>query len=95
MYLRVADGTVFFCSSKEEFLIHRSYHLPSLKNCFMSNVFIWLGNSVSFSIGFHQVLSNRESKEVASVLSLIESFDFRLERRNVRVWCPNPTGFLL
>lgn len=72
----------------------RLYHLSSLKNCLVSDVLVWSGNSISFFFGFLRALSNRESTDVASLFSLIEGFDFRMGRWDVRVWSPNSTmGF--
>lgn len=45
--------------------------------------------SVSFSFGFHWLLSNRETTKVASLLFLIEGFNFRLGRQDVCVKNPN------
>ena len=56
----------------------RLYNMSSLKNCFVSDVLVWSENSVSFSFGLNRALSNRETAEVVSLLSLIEGFDFSL-----------------
>lgn len=45
---------------------------------------------MSFSFGFCRNLSNRETTEVAFLLSLLEECNFRVGRRDVRVWSPNP-----
>ena len=68
------------------------YHLSSLKNCLVSDVLVWSGNSVSFSSGFRRAFSNEESTNVTFFLSLIDGLDFRLGRRDVRVWSPNSVG---
>lgn len=48
------------------FVFSGLYHLSTLNNCLVSNFLIWLGNSVSFSFGFRQPLSNRERMELGS-----------------------------
>lgn len=65
------------------------YHLSSLKNCSISDFLVWSENSISFSFGFRHNLSNRETMEVASLLSLVEGYSFREERGDVRIWSPN------
>lgn len=66
------------------------YHLSPLKNHFVVGFLVWSGSSCSFSFGFHHSLSNRESTNVVSLLSLLESHPFTVRRRDVRVWSPNP-----
>lgn len=70
------------------------YHLSSFENHLVSDILIWSGSSVSFSLSFRHHLSNTETTEAASLLSLLEECNFREGKRNVRVWKPNPVdGF--
>lgn len=47
-----------------------------------------------FSFGFHRHLSNRETMEVTSLLSLLDMCTFRVGRRDVHIWILMK-GFLL
>ena len=70
------------------------YHLSSFKNHLVLDFLSWPKNSVSFTFGFRRHLTNRDTKELASVLSLLEGCPSREGRRNVHVWSPNPSqGF--
>lgn len=71
-------------------LFRRLYHLSSLKNDFVADFLVWFGSYCSFSFGFHRSLSDRETIEVVVHLSLPEGHPFRLGRRDVRFWSPNP-----
>ena len=65
------------------YVFPRLFHLSSLENCFVSNFLVLLWISVTFSFDFYRLLSNGEMTKVASLLSLIEGFDFRLGRSDV------------
>lgn len=45
---------------------------------------------MSFSFGFCCHLSNREMTEIASLLSLLKVCYFRVGRREIHIWSPNP-----
>ena len=72
----------------------RLYHSSTLKNLSISDFWMWSENSVSFSFGFCRNLTDRETAEVFSLLSLIESYSFRLRRKDIGIWHPSPSeGF--
>lgn len=66
------------------------YYLSSYKNCLVFDFLVWFASSVSFSFDFHRSLFDREAIEVASLLALLDEFNFRLGRRDVCIWSPNP-----
>lgn len=68
------------------------YHLSSIKKRFVADIFIPSGSSFSFSFGFRCSLFIGEMMNVVAFLPLIGEFEFRLERRDVRLWCPNSSG---
>lgn len=72
------------------FAFSQLYHTYSMKNRLVSDFLVWLENSISFYFGFSRSLSNTKTTKVAFLLSLIDDFNFRLGRQDVRVWCPNP-----
>lgn len=61
----------------------RLFHLSPIKNCFVSDFLVWSRDSFSFSFDLCRSLYNKETTEVASLLSSVEGFDFRLRRRDV------------
>ena len=67
------------------------YHLSASKNCTISGLPMRYENFMSFSFEFRCNLANRETTEVASLLSLLKGCS---GRRDVRAWNPNPSwGF--
>ena len=59
------------------------YHLFTSKNCMISDLLVRFDNYVSF-FRFHYNLTNRETMEVASFLSLVEGCSL-MERRDICV----------
>lgn len=71
--------------------IHIFIACPLLKS--PGYLMVWSKNFVSFSFGFRCNLSDRETMEVAYLLSLLEGCSF-MEERDFRIWSPNPSqGF--
>ena len=60
------------------------------KNHLVPDFLVWSGGSCTLSFGFRRAFSNREMMDVMAFLSLLKSHSFRLGRRDVRVWSPNP-----
>lgn len=69
------------------------YHLSFLKNHFVADFLVWNGNSCSFSSGFRCTPPDRETLDVAVLISLLESHSFYNGRRDVRVWSSPLEGF--
>lgn len=65
-------------------LFPRLFHLLSLKKHFVTTSLCGLGAPV-VSFGFSRSLTNRETIEMTSFLSLLEGHSFRRGRRDVRV----------
>ena len=64
------------------------YHLSSSKNCMVLDLLVGSENPVSFSFEFRLNLTNREMMEVTSLFSLLEGFNFKEGKMDVRVWNP-------
>lgn len=68
----------------------RLYHSFSPKNRFIVDFLVWSESSFSFLLNVHHPLFNREKTNMTSLLVLLEGHSFRLGRRGVGVWNPNP-----
>ena len=66
------------------------YHLSLFKNCLVSGFLGLVGELYVLFFFFRRHLSNRETTEVASFLSLLDECNSRARRRNIHVWSPNP-----
>lgn len=76
-------------------MFHSLYCLSSMKNCLVVDVVILSGGSPSYSLGFCHSLTNRETREITTLLSLIGGCQFRVGRRDVYCWSVAPSkGFL-
>ena len=68
-----------------------SYHLSSSKRYMISNLLVRSNNFTYLSFKFYRNLTNRETVEIASLISSVERCNFREGRWNICVWSPNPS----